>query len=64
MSDLDYSVAEEHIVQKERVRAQQRKKLSDRLKHERAKDRIRMPEKTKQAFDLRRVKSLADLPEE
>ena len=57
------TVAEEIIEEKQKTENNRRRKPSDRIKAERAKDRIRMPTSIKSAFDLRRVKKLSDLPE-
>jgi hypothetical protein len=62
--DVEFSVAEEVIQEKQRTNSQRRRKQLDRLKAERSKESIKLPQSTKQAFDLRRVKKLTDLPED
>lgn len=64
MSDLEYSVAEEVMQEKQRTERQRHRKAADHLKAERGKEALRVPVTTKQAFDLKRVKRLSDLPEE
>lgn len=64
MIDVEYSVAEEKIHEKQRTEYQRRRKRTDSIKVERGKENIKLPYTTRQVLDLKRIKRISDLPEE